>query len=65
MLYWSLMFLLLALAVSLLDIAFTPAGARKILPGPYSHTRWDWATSIPHWVQAFASEISGGGSETP
>ncbi len=47
MLYWSLMFLLLALAVSVLDIAFTPAGARKRLPGAHSQSRWDWATSIP------------------
>ncbi len=28
MLFWSLLFLLLVLAVSLLDIAFTPAGAK-------------------------------------
>ena len=47
MLFWSLLFLLLVLAVSLLDIAFTPARARKSLPATYRHTRWDWATSIP------------------
>ena len=49
MLYWSLMFLLVALTVGLLGlgfIAFTAAGARKILPGPYPHTRWGWATYI-------------------
>ncbi len=47
MLFWSLLFLLLVLAVSLLDIAFTPARARISLPGFRRHTRWDWATSIP------------------
>ena len=36
MLYWSLMFLLVALTAGLLVIAFTAAGARKILPGPQS-----------------------------
>jgi uncharacterized membrane protein YtjA (UPF0391 family) len=41
MLYWSLMFLLVALTAGLLAIAFTAAGARKILPEPYPHTRWD------------------------
>jgi penicillin-binding protein 1A len=49
MLYWSLTFLFVALGAGLLGfgiIAFTAAGARKILPGPYPHTRWDWATYI-------------------
>lgn len=52
MLYWSLIFFFVALSVGLLGlgvIALTAAGARKILPGPYPHTRWDWATYIPTW----------------
>ncbi len=44
MLYWSLMFLLVALTAGLLVIAFTAAGARKILPGPNPHPRWDSET---------------------
>lgn len=51
MLYWSLMFLFVALTAGLLVIAFTGAGARKILPGPYPHTRWDRATYIPPWLR--------------
>ena len=51
MLYWSLMFLLVALTAGLLVIAFTAAGARKILPAPYLHTRWDSATYIPTWLR--------------
>ena len=51
MVYWSLMFLLVALTAGLLAIAFTAAGARKIFPGPFPHTRWDWATYIPTWFQ--------------
>ena len=46
MLYWSLMFFFVALSVGLLVIAFTAAGARKILPAPDPHTRWDWTTYI-------------------
>ena len=38
MLYWSLMFLFVALTVGLLVIAFTAAGARKILTGALIHT---------------------------
>ncbi len=44
MLYWSLMFLLVALTAGLLVIAFTAAGARKILPGSNPHPRWDSET---------------------
>ena len=44
MLYWSLMFLLVVLTAGLLVIAFTAAGARKILPGPNPHPRWDSET---------------------
>jgi len=54
MLYWLLMFLFIALTAGLLGlgvIAFTAAGARKILPAPYPHTRWDWATYIPPWFR--------------
>jgi penicillin-binding protein 1A len=51
MLYWSLMFLFVALTAGLLAIAFTAAGARKILPAPYPHTRWDSATYIPPWLR--------------
>lgn len=51
MLYWSLMFLFVALSAGLLVIAFTVAGARKILPGPYPHTRWDLATYISPWFR--------------
>jgi penicillin-binding protein 1A len=47
MLYWSLMFFFIALSAGLLVIAFTAAGARKILPALYPHTRRDWATYIP------------------
>jgi membrane peptidoglycan carboxypeptidase len=46
MLYWSLIFLFVAL-LGLGVIAFSAAGARKILPGPDPHTRWDSATYIP------------------
>ena len=54
MLYWSLTFLFVALSVGLLGfgiIAFTAAGARKILTAPYSHSRWDSATYIPTWFR--------------
>jgi membrane peptidoglycan carboxypeptidase len=51
MLYWSLMFLFVALTAGLLAIAFTAAGARKILTAPYSHSRWDSATYIPTWFR--------------
>jgi len=51
MLYWSLMFLFVALSVGLLVIAFTAAGARKIFPGPSPHTRWDSATYMPTWFR--------------
>ena len=51
MLYWSLMFLLVALTAGLLAIAFTAAGARKILPGPNPHPRWDSETYIPLWFR--------------
>ena len=51
MLYWSLMFLFVVLTAGLLAIAFTAAGARKILPAPYPHTCWDSATYIPPWLR--------------
>ena len=51
MLYWSLMFLLVALTAGLLVIAFTAAGARKILPGPYPNTRRARATHVPTWFR--------------
>jgi penicillin-binding protein 1A len=47
MLYWSLMFLFVALSVGLL----VTAGARKILTGPHPHTRSDWATYFPRWLR--------------
>jgi hypothetical protein len=50
MLYWSLMFLFVALSVGVLVIACT-AGARKILTGPHPHTRSDWATYFPRWLR--------------
>jgi len=46
----SLIFFFVALAAGLLAIAFTVAGARKILPAPYPHTR-DSATYIPPWLR--------------
>ena len=51
MLYWSLMFLFVALSVGLLVIAFTGAGGRNILTRPLPHTRWEWMTYIPPWVR--------------
>jgi membrane peptidoglycan carboxypeptidase len=54
MLYWSLTFLFVALSAGLLGfgiVAFTAAGARKILTAPYSHSRWDPATYIPTWFR--------------
>src|SRR5512142_2168655 len=51
MLIWPLMFILVALSVGLLVIAFTAAGARRILTGPYPHTRRDLATYIPPWLR--------------
>ena len=51
MLYWSLMFLFVALTAGLLAIAFTAAGARKILTAPYPHIRWDSAVYIPPWLK--------------
>jgi penicillin-binding protein 1A len=53
MLYWSLMVLFVALSVGLLVIAFTAAGARKILTGLLPHTRWDSAAYIPPWLRGF------------
>ncbi|MBF8254900.1 MAG: hypothetical protein HW373_1595 [Deltaproteobacteria bacterium] len=41
------MFLFVALSAGLLAIAFIAAVARKMLPAPDPHTRWDWATYIP------------------
>ncbi len=52
MLYWSLMFLLVALSAGLLVVALTATGARKILPWLAPHARWDWATSIPIWFRS-------------
>ena len=49
MVYWSLMLFFVVLSVGLLVIAFAAAGTRKILPGPYPHTRWDSATYIAPW----------------
>ena len=51
MLYWSIIFLFVVLTAGLLAIAFTAAGARKILPAPYSHTRGNAATYIPPWLR--------------
>jgi hypothetical protein len=51
MLYWSLMFLFVALSAGLLAIAVIAADARKILTGAYPHTRWDLATHIPRWLR--------------
>ena len=51
MLYWSLTFLFVALSAGLLVIAFTAAGARKILPRPRPNTRWDWSTYVPTWFR--------------
>ena len=54
MLYWLLTYLFVALTAGLLGlgvIAFIAAGARRILPGPSRHTRWDWATYIPTWFR--------------
>jgi penicillin-binding protein 1A len=47
MLYWSLMIVFVALSAGLLAVAFIAAVARKMLPAPDPHTRWDWATYIP------------------
>jgi penicillin-binding protein 1A len=46
MLYWSIIFFLAALTAGLLAIAFTPAGARKILLAPYPQTRWGSTRNI-------------------
>jgi penicillin-binding protein 1A len=54
MLYWSLTFLFVALGAGLLGfgiIAFTAAGARKILTAPYSHSRWNSVTYISTWFR--------------
>ncbi len=51
MLHRALIVLLVALTAGLLAIAFTAAGARKILTGPYPHTRWDSATYFPPWLR--------------
>jgi len=51
MLYWSIVFLLVALTAGLLAMAFTEAGARKILPAPDSQTRRDAATYVPAWFK--------------
>jgi penicillin-binding protein 1A len=45
MLYWSLMFLFFALSAGLI-IAFSAAGAQKILTAPGSQNRWAWASYI-------------------
>ena len=49
MLYWSLTFLFVALSAGLLVIAFTAAGARKILPRPDPRT--DWSAHVPIWFR--------------
>jgi len=54
MLHWLIALLFVVLTAGLLGlgvIAFNAAGARKILPAPYPHTRWDWATYIPTWFR--------------
>ena len=51
MLYWSIIFLLVALAAGLLAIAFTAAGARKVLSVPYAHSRRDAAIYFPTWFK--------------
>jgi penicillin-binding protein 1A len=51
MLYWSIIFLLVALAAGLLAIAFTAAGARKVLSVPYAQSRRDAAIYFPTWFK--------------
>jgi membrane peptidoglycan carboxypeptidase len=51
MLYWSLMVLFVALSAGLLVIAFTAAGARKVLTAPHPQTRWHPAAYIPHGLR--------------
>ena len=51
MLYWTIVFLLVALTAGLLAIAFTEACARKILPAPYSQTRRHAANYVPAWFK--------------
>ncbi len=53
MLYWSLMFLFVALSAGLLAVAFIAAVARIMLPPPDPHTRGDWATYIPTGFRRF------------
>ncbi len=51
MLYWSLMFLILAPSVGLLVMAFIPAGARKMLTAAYPQIGWDPASYIATWFR--------------
>jgi penicillin-binding protein 1A len=51
MLYWSLVFLLVALSAGLLVMTFSAAAARKIRTDAYRHTRWDPATYILPWLR--------------
>ena len=51
MLYWSLMFLFVALTAGAAGHCLHCAGARKILTGPHPHTRSDWATYFPRWLR--------------
>jgi penicillin-binding protein 1A len=51
MLHRLLMSLVVALSAGLSAIAFTAAGARKILPGSSPHIRWDSVTYIPPWFR--------------
>lgn len=54
MLYWSLMFVFVALTAGLLGlgvIAFTAAGARKSVLARDPHTLWDSATVILSWLR--------------
>src|SRR5688500_16595490 len=54
MLYWSLMFLFVALTAGLLGfviIAFTVAVAPKISRVPYPRARWDAAAFVSPWFR--------------
>ena len=53
------MVLFVVLSAGLLVIAFTAAGARRILTEPYPHTRWDSATySRPWWRRLRARALA-------
>ena len=62
MLYWSLMFLFVALAAGLLGIAVHCGGRAKNFAGALSTHSLGLGDLYSNWVQTFASESSGGGS---